>query len=212
MRGERVRTPERMEGMTEGDAKFRNVEDMSDSDEEDMQMDSDMSDGDSVSDQDGIDHHTSKKRRLEQAPPGPKWSNPDPYTALPPPDESLAKRKDVVKMIRKAKASGDPGQSNAGNGEDFISFNFDEDPAGQADSAVNTDSEDSSVVEVVSENRAPAGSRFSHLDNLHPDRDSSRRSTKDHSNATDGVRLHVGNLNYSATEADLEKLFAGFNP
>lgn len=200
-----------MEGMTEGDAKFRKVEELSDSEEEDMQMVSDMSDDDSASNQDAVEQHASKKRRVEQDPPAPKWSNPDPYTALPPPDESLAKRKDVVKMIRKAKASGGPAQSNSGISQDFISFNLDEEPGEKADDAQNSDSDDSSVVEVIREIRAPAGSRFSHLDNLHPDRDSSRRSAKDDADATEGIRLFVGNLNFHATEADLEKLFSQFS-
>jgi non-canonical poly(A) RNA polymerase PAPD5/7 len=53
----------------------------------------------------------------------PKWSNPDPYTVLPPPE--TAKRVDVVKLIRKAKNDAAE-QNNNGNAvaanDDFISF------------------------------------------------------------------------------------------
>ncbi|KAF2644616.1 hypothetical protein P280DRAFT_514087 [Massarina eburnea CBS 473.64] len=57
----------------------------------------------------------------------PKWCNPDPYTALPPP-ETGNKRIDVVKLIRKAKNEND--EKNNGNNavaanDDFISFGDD---------------------------------------------------------------------------------------
>ncbi|KAJ5683087.1 hypothetical protein N7462_006252, partial [Penicillium macrosclerotiorum] len=59
-------------------------------------------------------------------PPPPKWSNPDPYTALPPPDESQHKRVDVVKLIRKARLANTQAQSNekdaVANNHDFISL------------------------------------------------------------------------------------------
>jgi non-canonical poly(A) RNA polymerase PAPD5/7 len=59
----------------------------------------------------------------------PQWSNPDPYTALPPPDESQRKKKDVVKLIRKARVTdGGDGSTKAGAvNDDFISFDFDDD-------------------------------------------------------------------------------------
>lgn len=58
------------------------------------------------------------------APPPPKWSNPDPYTALPPPDESQHKRVDVVKLIRKARlAAAQPKANDAVvDNLDFISL------------------------------------------------------------------------------------------
>lgn len=60
----------------------------------------------------------------------PRWSNPDPYTVLPPVDEAQRKRKDVVKMIRKARimTGKDPlteGQVVAN--DDFVSFGFESD-------------------------------------------------------------------------------------
>ena len=55
----------------------------------------------------------------------PKWSNPDPYTVLPPVDEEQRKRRDVVKMIRKARISA-ADEARAKNevtaNDDFISF------------------------------------------------------------------------------------------
>lgn len=55
----------------------------------------------------------------------PKWSNPDPYTALPPPDETQRKKKDVVQMIRKARVEAESKKDNgASEGVEFISFDF----------------------------------------------------------------------------------------
>ena len=56
----------------------------------------------------------------------PKWSNPDPYSVLPPTADSDRKRKDPVKLIRKAfnltEESQAPTSQVAAN-DDFISFN-----------------------------------------------------------------------------------------
>ncbi|KAL9614909.1 MAG: hypothetical protein Q9167_000651 [Letrouitia subvulpina] len=60
----------------------------------------------------------------------PRWSNPDPYTVLPPVDEAQRKRKDVVKMIRKARivTKKDPlTESQAVADDDFVSFGFESD-------------------------------------------------------------------------------------
>ncbi|KAJ5716825.1 hypothetical protein N7488_002471 [Penicillium malachiteum] len=57
-------------------------------------------------------------------PPKPKWSNPDPYTALPPPDESH-KRVDVIQLIRKARLANitnTPQSKAVVANEDFISL------------------------------------------------------------------------------------------
>ena len=57
-----------------------------------------------------------------------RWSNPDPYTSLPPVDGSTRKHKDVVKLIRKARV-----ETAAAAGmltvhdQDFISFDLDGD-------------------------------------------------------------------------------------
>jgi non-canonical poly(A) RNA polymerase PAPD5/7 len=115
----------------------------------------DMSD-----DENGAAEQPSKKARtVRKAADGdsvPKWSNPDPYTALPPPDESQRKKKDVVKLIRKARV-----ETNAGStakvdpADDFISFDFGDE---------EDDSADKSGMGVEG---APTGPRFSHAANLH---------------------------------------------
>lgn len=53
----------------------------------------------------------------------PKWSNPDPYTALPCPDEATRKKKDMVKLIRKARVEDvKPNTDTPPEAENFISF------------------------------------------------------------------------------------------
>ncbi|KAJ5479415.1 hypothetical protein N7530_004924 [Penicillium desertorum] len=93
--------PERLDGETKPGFKFAPLSALSDSEEAEMDM-SDESDAE----------RPRKRRALaldgpqETAPappPAPKWSNPDPYTALPPPAETTNKRVDVVKLIRKAR-------------------------------------------------------------------------------------------------------------
>ena len=96
--------------------KFRSAENMTDSDEDEMQ------------ESDDEPERPGKKLRMNNvdSPSSigtPKWSNPDPYTALPPPEDAGGKRVDVVKLIRKAKI--DDADSNANSiadNADFISF------------------------------------------------------------------------------------------
>ena len=57
----------------------------------------------------------------------PKWSNPEYYTALPPPDESQRKKRDVVKLIRKARVAIEKTISSTNEvaaNDDFISFDM----------------------------------------------------------------------------------------
>lgn len=78
---------------------YKSIDQLSDSDEAEM----DTSDSD--------DEHgqpTSKRARtttshIADGDNAPKWSNPDPYTALPAGDGSDKKKKDVVQLIRKAR-------------------------------------------------------------------------------------------------------------
>lgn len=121
----RETTPEMLGGSKNEEdksRKFLSVDDITDSDEAEMDVSS--ADDDEAA-------HPRKKRavEVEEKPvaAAPKWSNPDPYTALPPPDESQNKRKDVVKLIRKARIqSTTPQQPEVNNAvvsnEDFISF------------------------------------------------------------------------------------------
>ncbi|RDW60392.1 putative topoisomerase family protein TRF4 [Aspergillus mulundensis] len=120
LRSHREKTPEQLVAPDAGNAamRFARIENLSDSEEADMDVSSD----DEAA-------HPRKKRALEsntvESKPVPKWSNPDPYTALPPPDESQTKKIDVVKLIRKARlaASAQPAKTDAVvSNEDFISL------------------------------------------------------------------------------------------
>lgn len=75
----------------------------------------------------------------------PKWSNPDPYTALPCPDETTRKKRDVVKLIRKARVEESAKPTAPTEAEDFISFDLTED-----------EDDDESVIEVPKPPSEPA--------------------------------------------------------
>ncbi|KKZ57831.1 DNA polymerase sigma subunit [[Emmonsia] crescens] len=105
--------------------KFMALEDLTDSDEAEM----DVSSADEMS-------QPPRKKQVTESSAGPvanapKWSNPDPYTVLPPSDENPAKRRDVVKLIRKARIQSTqqpkPEEPNAVVlNDDFISFGMDD--------------------------------------------------------------------------------------
>ncbi|TVY89981.1 Poly(A) RNA polymerase protein [Lachnellula willkommii] len=131
----RAPTPELMPGMDEqpGNIRYKAVDEMSDSEEAEM----DLSDSEN---DDEAQQPTKKLARTEnKAADGdsvPKWSNPDPYTALPPPDESQRKKKDVVKLIRKARVTNSSENTvKAAANDDFISFDFGD--AEETDDATN---------------------------------------------------------------------------
>lgn len=128
--------------------RFISADDMSDSEEELMEeseSDNDNSGGVSLVTPGAeaiLDHVTpdgperpAKRRALEVKKPiervgtMSKWSNPDPYTVLPPIDDTQRKKRDVVKIIRKARVSTEKAvisQSQAAANDDFISFGFEE--------------------------------------------------------------------------------------
>jgi non-canonical poly(A) RNA polymerase PAPD5/7 len=161
LKGNRAPTPELMPGMDDdqGNAvKYVPIEDLSDSDEAEMDL----------SDEEGADTDQQPKKKQAKietlAADGdsvPKWSNPDPYTALPPPDESQRKKKDVVKLIRKARvtASSENTTKTDAVADDFISFDFDDDD--QDDDSMLVQKPGNGVV------GAPTGPRLSHRDNAH---------------------------------------------
>ena len=66
----------------------------------------------------------AKVEEVSKATEAPKWSNPDPYTALPPPDPSNRKKKDVVQLIRKARVEAEESKDDAPAPalDEFISF------------------------------------------------------------------------------------------
>lgn len=106
----------------------------------------------------------------------PKWSNPDPYAALPPVLDPNHKRKDYVQLIRKAKADAGEKKALVADTEDFISLDFgdSEDDSSNSDSADGREKDncDDDVIEITSfpVTSLPPKPSYSHLDNLHPDR------------------------------------------
>jgi non-canonical poly(A) RNA polymerase PAPD5/7 len=111
--------PEESVHNSEG-AKYRDLDELSDDDELDMDISSRSSQSDT--------EEPSRKRARtaladESAEATPKWSNPDPYTALPCPDETTRKKRDVVKLIRKARVEEITIKTAAAaEAEDFLSF------------------------------------------------------------------------------------------
>ena len=177
---------EQMLGMINGQAsvsKFMAAEDVSDSDEE--QMDESHSEGAQFISGDANQGETieatleppAKRRALatssrnaKEGSSEPKWSNPDPYTVLPPVDESQRKKKDVVKLIRKARkeaeAAGGERNQVAAN-DDFISFAMDEDAPGTTEEVPSSPTADWREEHGAGVPGAPVGPRqFSHLEHL----------------------------------------------
>ncbi|KAJ5312266.1 hypothetical protein PENANT_c011G05972 [Penicillium antarcticum] len=123
----RESTPEQLQGETKSEPKFASLATLSDSEEVDM----DTSDSED-------DERPRKRRALgldglndadvtrpDPPPNVPKWSNPDPYTALPPPDESKTPKIDFVKLIRKARldnAAKSEKSDAVTDNQDFISL------------------------------------------------------------------------------------------
>ncbi|KAI1110413.1 hypothetical protein F5Y14DRAFT_362320 [Nemania sp. NC0429] len=111
--------PELMLGDTAVRATYRDVDELSDSDEVDMDI-SDNGDDDSNA------LGRPAKRVRTEASDAPKWSNPDPYTALPPPETT--RKKDVVQLIRKARVEAEAKKpAISTEAADFISCDFSED-------------------------------------------------------------------------------------
>lgn len=136
--------------------KFRAANDVSDSEEEDMaESDQDEAPYEPLEDSTITstshapeDNGLTLKTQVDPEPPSkrraigdktrediaaslapPKWSNPDPYTVLPPIDEEQRKRRDVVKMIRKHRMITDEeirAENEVTANDDFISFGVDE--------------------------------------------------------------------------------------
>lgn len=121
-----------------GNVRYKDVNEMSDSDEAEM----DMSDDDNANE---AEQPRKKQARTDnKAADGdsvPRWSNPDPYTALPPPDESHRKKKDVVKLIRKSRVTNSSDStSKPATTDDFISFDFGDDEEPKAEDGPTNES------------------------------------------------------------------------
>lgn len=114
--------PELMLGDRTARATYRDIDELSDSDEAEMDI-SDNSDLDVAEPASKRARTSATTTKAEQD--APKWSNPDPYTALPPPDESSRKKKDMVQLIRKARVEAEAKKEDSQTeGLDFISCDF----------------------------------------------------------------------------------------
>jgi non-canonical poly(A) RNA polymerase PAPD5/7 len=177
---DRQTTPERLTGMSEGLTRFKNLDELSESSSE---MDFGSDGDESVESKDDGDHSTKRTKQAPAADDGnsvPRWSNPDPYTALPPIDVSRGKKTDVVDFIRKAKlAAEQEKQSNQRNdvadNVDFISFGMDDEESTELSTggtqSVTTQAITGSMNDLPPSLPVSAQStsnQFSHLSNLHP--------------------------------------------
>lgn len=147
-------TPERLHGMKDGGSRFKNLDELSESDSESADA-------------------PRKRTKIEPSPSAPKWSNPDPYTALPPPDTLGGPKKDIVQIIRKAKneqAAKDEGRDKLADNSDFIAFKFDDDDQNDAAEDENGSDEDgdTNMDAVPAKSPAQTGEpSFSHRDTFH---------------------------------------------
>ncbi|WPH02775.1 Hypothetical protein R9X50_00564300 [Acrodontium crateriforme] len=137
----REKTPEQLEGMNNsGTSHFMEV--LSDSEYDDQGGVIDLT-HESEDESEGPRKRTKTKASSDAEAARPKWSNPDPYTVLPPPETLGAPKKDIVQVIRKAKVevAAKPDDTNAvKENVDFISFNFGDDD--------DDDDDDSSIAEI----------------------------------------------------------------
>lgn len=134
LQGKRETTPEMLtDGANDKSApKFASLDDLSDSEEAEMDLSEDSDEELRPAKRRAIASESDSKPLPAPPPPPPppppvpKWSNPDPYTALPPPDESQHKRLDVVKLIRKAKLQNNMNEAKekdaVAENDDFISL------------------------------------------------------------------------------------------
>lgn len=140
----------------------------------------------------------------------PKWSNPDPYTVLPPVDDEQRKRKDVVKLIRKARRDADDAKiaeyNQVAANDDFISFGMDDEPAMVEETPPNssTNWREGYGVGVPG---APAEPRaFSHLQHLH-NQDNGAPGTNSQTAVADGLGPPPGLSQAATTSLDIAERF-----
>jgi non-canonical poly(A) RNA polymerase PAPD5/7 len=110
---------------TAGGVTYRPLDELSDSDETDMDIS-----GDEAEAAEGPSNKRARLAVKQSASDNnaPRWSNPDPYTALPPEMATQqGKRKDVVQLIRKARVSAKEVRTSLpAESADFISLDFDD--------------------------------------------------------------------------------------
>jgi len=102
-------------------AKFRRLDELTDSEEEVMAQSEDTGDDEErmppANAAAAVENENRKKTTA-------KWSDPNPYTSLPPPSEATGKRRDFVKLIRKARVAATRQQGLVAQDQDFISFDM----------------------------------------------------------------------------------------
>ncbi|KAF2841114.1 hypothetical protein M501DRAFT_1000274 [Patellaria atrata CBS 101060] len=126
----RETTPEQMNGMADGHARFMAPEDVSESEAE-MDLGSDEDDVTGENEDSSNKQSKTVKQNANDGDSVPRWSNPDPYAILPPTGDSQGKKKDVVKLIRKAKlvtANAESTNPIIADDLDFISLSFEDEP------------------------------------------------------------------------------------
>ena len=157
-------TPEQLEGMnTEGTTRYNDV----------PSSDSETDESNGVVDltQDS-DDDAPRKRTKRDAPAVsevPKWSNPDPYTVLPPPESLGAPKKDIVQVIRKAKNDAQAlngGRNAVQENADFISFNFDDDFE-DGEASEGSDGMEEHPVDLTESTPPQSTTTFSHRTEFH---------------------------------------------
>ncbi|EGX91127.1 PAP/25A-associated [Cordyceps militaris CM01] len=140
---------ERLDGV-DGPNKFRDLDELSDDDELAMDISS-------HSEEEGGQEPSAKRQRTdaldESAAEAPQWSNPDPYTALPCPDDVTKKKRDVVKLIRKARMEEREKVGAPAQAEDFLSFDPTED---EDETSEESESESDPASEADSEPPPPS--------------------------------------------------------
>ena len=125
---QRGNTPDQLPGMN-GEAKaaqrFRDLSEMSDSEEEAMIESDTEIDGTKALDP-GVAAPENVPASESVGQNATQWSNPELYTALPPTHDTSRKKKDVVKMIRRARVSAQQADSlkQVAQNDDFISFDL----------------------------------------------------------------------------------------
>ncbi|GAB0136376.1 hypothetical protein EsDP_00004677 [Epichloe bromicola] len=118
--GATLNVPEERVDDGEGGAKFRDLDDLSDDDVLEMDISSASESGEPSR------KRARTERTVDETEEAPHWSNPDPYTALPCPDETTQKKRDVVKLIRKARLGELAKPDAPAEAEDFLSFDLTE--------------------------------------------------------------------------------------
>lgn len=133
-------------GVSDGFSRFMNIDDLSD--DEEAAMDESDASGDDNAANDQSDNPKVARTRAPQTDGDtvPRWSNPDPYTSLPPPSETTGVKRDVVQLIRKAKNQVAQEKADSKNevaaNDDFISLGND---LSEEDDEADDDDDDNSV-------------------------------------------------------------------